>query len=57
MRVNMLLTEVNEVNRNKLEKKYCEEMWERKWQNSAFNENEDENESFESWLSKLPSEV
>jgi len=53
----MLLTEVNEVNRNKLEKKYCEEMWERKWQNSAFNENEDENESFESWLSKLPSEV
>jgi hypothetical protein len=53
----MLLTEVNEVNRNRLEKKYYEEMWERSWQNSAFNENEDENESFESWLSKLPSEV
>jgi hypothetical protein len=53
----MLLTEVNEVNRNRLEKKYYEEMWERSWQNSAFNENEDESESFESWLSKLPSEV
>lgn len=50
----MLLTEAN---RNELEKKYCEEMWERKWQNSAFNENVDASESFESWLSKLSSEV